>query len=88
MLVQPIGSGTSGSPLGGVGEGQVLVVDINSADARALESLPGVGPFTAAAILAHRAEFGAFGSVDALVAVPGIGPATVEALRDYVSVSP
>ena len=70
------------------GEGQAVnaPVNLNTSDALALQSLPGVGPATAAAIVAHRDDFGAFGTVDALVSVPGIGPATLEALRDYVRV--
>ena len=62
------------------------LINLNSADAFGLEQLPGVGPATAAAIIAHREEHGAFGNVDALVAVSGIGPATLESLRDHVTV--
>jgi competence protein ComEA len=65
---------------------QVGPVNINTADAQALETLPGVGPSTAATIISHREEHGAFGAVDALVAVRGIGPATLDALRDHVTV--
>lgn len=72
-----------GGHLGGGGDG---VVNLNTSNAAQLESIPGVGPATAAAIISHREEFGAFASVDALVAVSGIGPATLESLRDYVSV--
>ena len=61
-------------------------VNINTADAQTLETLPGVGPSTAATIISHREEHGAFGAVDALVAVRGIGPATLDALRDHVTV--
>lgn len=61
-------------------------VDVNAAGPGELERLPGVGPVTAAAIVAHRDAHGSFGSVDALVAVRGIGPATVEALRDHAVV--
>jgi competence protein ComEA len=61
-------------------------VDLNAADAAALEALPGVGPATAAAILEHRTKVGAFTSVDQLLDVPGIGEAKLEALRDLVTV--
>ena len=61
-------------------------VDLNTADRSALESLPGIGPATADAIMAHRDDHGLFGTVDALVAVRGIGPATLEAIRDHVVV--
>jgi competence protein ComEA len=61
-------------------------VNLNTADAAALEALPGVGPATAAAILEHRTKVGAFTSVDQLLDVPGIGDAKLEALRDLVVV--
>ena len=62
------------------------VIDMNSADQTQLQSLPGIGPVTAQAIIDHRAAHGAFANVDALVAVRGIGPATVDQLRDHVRV--
>ena len=62
------------------------LVDLNSADQTALETIPGVGPVTAAAILQHRTEIGRFESVEQLLDVSGIGPATLEALRSYVTV--
>ena len=68
------------------GQGSTGPVNLNTADGPTLESLPGVGPATAATIISHREEHGAFGDVDALVAVRGIGPATLEALRDHVTV--
>ena len=61
-------------------------VDINSADASALESLPGIGPSKAAAIVQYRTDHGPFKSVDELDNVPGIGSATLAALRDQVTV--
>jgi competence protein ComEA len=62
------------------------LVDINTAGAEQLESLPGVGPATAEAILAERARRGHFATVDDLLDVRGIGPAKLEALRDQVTV--
>lgn len=61
------------------------VVDINSATAEQLDSLPGVGPSTAAAIIARRDEIGRFVGIDDLLSVPGIGPAKVDALRGLIS---
>lgn len=65
--------------------GSPSTVSLNSADAAALESIPGVGPVTAAAILAYRDEAGPFSSIEQLMEVSGIGPATLEAIRPYVS---
>ena len=61
-------------------------VDLNTATAGELDALPGVGPVTAAAILAWRAANGRFTSVDQLGEVDGIGPARLERLRPLVRV--
>jgi len=66
--------------------GQPGPVNLNTADAEALDALPGIGPATAAAIIEHRGKVGAFTSVDQLLDVPGIGEAKLEALRDLVTV--
>lgn len=61
-------------------------LNINVADAQQLEALPGVGPATAAAIIAHRQQHGPFASVDQLGDVRGIGPAKLAAIRSLVTV--
>jgi competence protein ComEA len=61
---------------GGGGE-----IDLNSAPGAELETLPGIGPVRAAALLRWREDHGPFRTWDELLAVPGIGPATVERLR-------
>ena len=49
------------------------LVDLNTADASALDSLPGVGPVISKRILDWRIEHGGFSSVDELGEVSGIG---------------
>lgn len=61
-------------------------VDLNTATAAELDALPGVGPVTAAAIVAWRQANGKFTSVDQLADVEGIGPARLEKLRALVRV--
>jgi competence protein ComEA len=61
-------------------------IDLNRASAADLETLPGVGPATATAIVEDRDRNGPFASVDDLDRVPGIGPAKLAALRDQVTV--
>jgi len=63
-------------------------VPLNTATAAELETLNGVGPATAAAILDFRDRNGPFATVDGLLDVPGIGPAKLENLRSQVAVSP
>ncbi len=61
------------------------LVNLNTADQAALETLPGVGPVTAAAILQWRTEHGAFSAVEELLEVSGIGDATLAELRPHVT---
>lgn len=60
-------------------------VDLNTADAAALDALPGIGPVLAQRIVEHRAD-APFTSVDDLAEVRGIGPALLDQLRDLVRV--
>lgn len=60
-------------------------VNLNSADAAALETLPGIGPATAEQIIAHREQHGDFADLASLEEVSGIGPATRERLDGLVS---
>ena len=60
-------------------------VNVNSGDAAALESLPGVGPSTAQSIIAYRNANGPFASVDDLKKVKGIGEAKFAAMKPFVS---
>lgn len=60
-------------------------VSLNRSDAAALETLPGVGPSLAGAIIAHRDEHGPFTDIAQLDDVAGIGPATLERLTPLVT---
>ena len=71
----------SGRPQGGL-------VNLNTADAELLGSLPGIGPARARAIIDHRAHNGPFKSVDGILNVQGIGEGIYENLRDLVTVDP
>jgi competence protein ComEA len=59
-------------------------VDLNTANAEQLDALPGIGPATAAKIIADRAANGPFRTVDDLMRVSGIGPAKFDSLKDLV----
>lgn len=66
--------------------GTTTLVNLNTATMEQLDTLPGVGPVTAQAILDWRSENGAFTGVDELLEVSGIGDATLADLRDLVTV--
>ncbi|MCH7624945.1 MAG: ComEA family DNA-binding protein [Chloroflexi bacterium] len=59
-------------------------IDINSADARLFQTLPGIGEVKAEAIVRHRGERGEFANVDALLEVKGIGRATLDSIRELI----
>lgn len=62
------------------------VLDLNTATVEQLDALPGIGPVTAAAIVAWRQRNGRFTSVDQLADVDGIGPARLDKRRNLVRV--
>ncbi len=73
-----------GAEEGSAGESGDGTVSLNSATAEELITLPGVGPATAEAIIAHREEAGHFTSIEQLMDVSGIGPAKFAQLKDKV----
>ena len=72
-----------GAPAAGAAGG---LVDLNRADASALDGLPGIGPVLAERIVEWRTENGGFASVDQLREVPGIGEAKYASIKNKVSV--
>ncbi|HVV37502.1 MAG TPA: helix-hairpin-helix domain-containing protein [Acidimicrobiales bacterium] len=62
------------------------IVNLNDADETALETLPGVGPATARAILDYRTQHGKFRSVDDLLNVRGIGPSKLSQIKPHARV--
>jgi competence protein ComEA len=83
QVVVPV-LGAGGAAAGGAAGAPTAPVDLNSATAEQLDALPGVGPSTAAKIIAFRLAHGPFRSVEELDAVPGIGPARIEQLKGLV----
>lgn len=73
------GSGSTASP------GAPSLISVNTADAAALETVPGLGPVKAAAIVAFRDEIGGFESLEQLLEVSGIGPATFEMIAPHLT---
>lgn len=69
----------------GAGASAPAQVDLNSANAEQLDTLPGIGPQTAEKIVAFRQAHGPFRSLDELDAVPGIGPSRIAQLKGLVT---
>lgn len=62
------------------------LININTASSFELESLPGIGPTTAAKIVEYRDANGPFLSIESIVNVSGIGPGTYERIKDLITV--
>lgn len=74
--------GTDGSRLAAGG----LKIDLNTADLQTLQTLPGIGPARANAIITYRQQHGRFRAVTELQSVPGIGPVLYERIAPFVTV--
>jgi comEA protein len=61
-------------------------INLNSATSEELQEVPGIGPATADKILQMRKSYGAFKSVDDLVAIRGIGKKRLDKMRKYLTV--
>jgi competence protein ComEA len=63
-------------------------IDVNLANVKELQELPGVGPITAQRIIDLREKSGRFKRVEDLLAVRGISQKKLDAMRPYVTISP
>ena len=66
---------------------EVTLVDLNTAEAEELATLPGIGEGLAKRIVDYRTEHGPFEGPEGLMEVSGIGEKKLEELRDYITVS-
>ncbi len=62
-------------------------VNINTADSNELQSLPGIGPAKAQAIIEYRESSGPFQKIEDIMNVSGIGEKSFEKLKDHISVN-
>jgi competence protein ComEA len=61
-------------------------VNINTATSEELQQVQGIGPATASKILQMRKSYGAFKSVDDLLAIRGLGQKRLDKMRKYLTV--
>jgi competence protein ComEA len=89
-VVAPAAPGRAGDPgtgpTDGAGPDAGLKVNLNTATAADLDTLPRIGPAMAQRILDYRAAEGRFGSIDDLRNVTGIGEKTFAGLKDLITV--
>jgi competence protein ComEA len=89
-LAQDAAGSPQSEPVGLVGQTPTALVtnliNVNTADAATLESLPRIGEVLAAAIIAYREANGPFGSVEELALVDGISLGTVDEIRQLITV--
>lgn len=76
----------SPSPSAGAGSVQALI-NINTATASELCSLPGIGEVLAGRIIAYREAHGSFKSTGAIMNVSGIGTAKYKAIKNLIAVN-
>jgi competence protein ComEA len=87
LVVPAVGQAPPAGAVAGAGPGVPgAKVDINTADAAALETLPRVGPAMAQRIIAWRTKNGRFRSIQDLRSISGIGDKTFDQLKDLVTV--
>lgn len=68
------------------GSSQQAKVNLNKADETELQTLPGIGPAKAKAIIEYRETSGPYKTIDDLKNISGIGDKTFEKLKDHIDV--
>ena len=64
------------------------LININTATASELDTLPGIGPTTAQKIIDYRTQNGPFVNAEDIINVSGIGPGTYERIKTLITVGP
>ena len=80
------GSPVLSTPLPEVVATTTELININTASAAELDTLPGIGPTTAQKIIDYRTQNGPFINPEDIINVSGIGPGTYERIKDLITV--
>ncbi|TLN07959.1 hypothetical protein FDZ74_12430 [bacterium] len=64
-----------------------VLININTASAKEIEALPGIGEVKAAQIISYRDQHGLFTNIEDLLNIPGIGPELLEKIRPSITLS-
>ncbi len=83
----PSKGAAASSPLEYPSRSSSVAINLNTATAQELETLPGIGEVKANQIVAYREEHGFFLNIEDLLNVPGIGPELLEKIRSEITLS-
>lgn len=86
VIVPKIGQPTPAADPSGSPAGTASKVNVNTATAAQLDTLPGIGPTLADRIIAYRRQHGPFNSIDQVAEVEGIGPKKFAAIKPNIEI--
>jgi competence protein ComEA len=86
VLGMAMGSVSIPAQQSGADSGGVQKVNLNTATAEQLESLPGIGPASARSILEYREKVGKFNRIEEIINIKGIGEKKFLKLKDRLTV--
>lgn len=86
VIVPSVAEAAQAIPGQDIAFGHSKLVNINTADQKTLESLPGIGPTLASRIIDYREKNGPFSQVDEIMKVDGIGQKRYADIKDLITV--
>ena len=87
IITTPVAGQRSAKPVAPATTASTQVVNLNTASATEIASLPGIGPKTAELIVQYRQKNGSFKKIEEIMNVKGIGEKTFLKLKDRITVA-